>query len=313
MTDQKDDERMLEQLFAHAKARPMPPAADMEEIRSALYAEWDAVTGRRVWLRRAGAIAAAAAAAAIVVWTTIGVTPPAPLATLAQIERVQGVVGMRVGDALATGDTIATGSGQLALRLAGGGSLRLGPQTRLRLTGDATAELTAGVAYFDSEGARGTQPFAITTGLGTVRDVGTQFVVRVDAAQLEVGVRDGRVALDAGTARDEAAAGDKLIVAAGSDIRRESIAAVGDDWAWAEELAPPFDIDGRQLGEFLDWFEQQTGREVVFADADTERRARETVLRGSIDLAPLPKLAAVETLTNFTFSVDGARVVIASR
>jgi ferric-dicitrate binding protein FerR (iron transport regulator) len=313
MKDEKDDERMLEQLFAHAKARPMPPAADMDEIRSALYAEWDALTGRRVWLRRAGAIAAAAAAAAIVVWTTIGVTPPMALATVAQIERVQGVVGMRIGDALTAGDTLATGSGQLALRLASGGSLRLGPQTRLQFTGDAVAELTAGVVYFDSEGERGAQPFAITTALGTVRDVGTQFLVRVAAAQLEIGVREGRVALEAGNARGEAAAGDKLVVAAPGDIRRDSIAAVGDDWAWAEKLAPPFDIDGQQLGDFLVWFTQQTGREVVFADANAERVARETVLNGSIDLEPLPKLAAVMTLTDLTYSVDGARVVIASR
>jgi hypothetical protein len=64
-----EPERLLEQLFARAKPRPMPSPEVTEEIRQALYAEWDAVTSRRVWLRRAGALAATAAAFALVFWT----------------------------------------------------------------------------------------------------------------------------------------------------------------------------------------------------------------------------------------------------
>lgn len=309
----KDAERMLEQVFAHAKPRPLPPAADMEEIRQALYAEWDAVTGPRVWLRRAGALAAAAAALAVVVWTTLDVAPPVALPRVASVERVQGVIGVRIGDAFEPGATIATGSGQVALRLESGGSLRLGPQSRLELSSEHEARLTAGVLYFDSEDERGAEPFTIATPFATVRDVGTQFLVRADAAQLEVGVREGRVAVEAGADRAAASAGDKLVVTAVGGVRRDTIASSGDEWAWAEKLAPPFDIDGRQLGDFLAWFEQQTGRSVVFADSEAERVARETKLSGSIDLEPLAKLAAVLTLTDLTYTLDGTRVVISRR
>jgi ferric-dicitrate binding protein FerR (iron transport regulator) len=224
-----ETERLLERLFAHAKPRPTPPPAVTEEIRQALYAEWDAVTSRRVWLRRAGALAATAAAFALVFWTTVGVNPPQSLPMLASVERVQGVIGMRLGDELSTGAVVATGSGQLALRLASGGSLRLGSQTRLQLTGASSAELTAGVVYFDSEGGRASQPFTLTTELGTVRDVGTQFMVRAESEQLEVGVREERVALTRDADQGEATAGDKLIVAAAAPgIRRDSIATFGD-------------------------------------------------------------------------------------
>jgi ferric-dicitrate binding protein FerR (iron transport regulator) len=309
-----DSERMLERLFAHAKPRPMPPAADTEEIRRAVYAEWDAVTGRRVWLRRAGALAATAAAFALVFWAVVGVDPPQSLPMLASVERVQGVIGMRLGDELPTGAVVATGSGQLGLRLASGGSLRLGPQTRLQLTGASSAELTAGVVYFDSENGRSAQSLAITTALGTVRDVGTQFMVRVEPELLEVGVRQGRVALTRDADQSDAAAGDKLVVAAAAaGIRRDSIATFGDEWAWVERVAPPFDIDGRVLNDFLGWFERQTGRTVVFADPAAERVARATILNGSIDLEPLPKLAAVLALTDLTYSLEGERVVISAR
>ena len=104
-----ETERLLERLLAHAKPRPMPPPEVTEEIRQALYAEWDAVTSRRVWLRRAGALAATAAAFALVFWTTVGVDRPQSLPMLASIERVQGVIGMRLGDELHTGAVVATG------------------------------------------------------------------------------------------------------------------------------------------------------------------------------------------------------------
>ena len=54
MSNERDEpqgpERTLKELFAHAEPRPMPPAADTEEIRRAVLAEWEAVTGpRRDW------------------------------------------------------------------------------------------------------------------------------------------------------------------------------------------------------------------------------------------------------------------------
>jgi len=63
-------EGVLTELFAHAKPRPQPPAADTEEIRRAVFAEWDAVTGRRVWRKRAGFAAAASVLLAVGLWVS---------------------------------------------------------------------------------------------------------------------------------------------------------------------------------------------------------------------------------------------------
>src|SRR5688572_7922574 len=94
MSNHKDEdraaERMLTQLFAHAKPRPPPPAADTEEIRRAVYAEWDAVTGRRVWRMRASLAAAASVLLAVGLWIGGGLRPAAPPAAVARVERVQG-------------------------------------------------------------------------------------------------------------------------------------------------------------------------------------------------------------------------------
>jgi ferric-dicitrate binding protein FerR (iron transport regulator) len=310
----------LSDLFAHAAPREQPPEIDATEIRRAVYAEWDAVTGRRVLLRRIGTWAAAAAVVGAAVLLTVGTEPTAPRATVAQVERLVGTVqivaggattAVHVGDAIAAGATLATGSGQVALRLAAGGSLRVAPQTRLTLTAANSAALEAGALYFDSEGAspRG-DAFAVVTAHGTLRDVGTQFVATVDTARLEVGVRDGRVALTRGTASTAVATGERITVGNSAEVVRESLPTFGRDWAWAERLAPPFDIDGRRLVDFLEWVADQTGRTLAFADPAVERVARETVLNGSIDLEPVPKLMAVLTLTDLDCSIEGARLLI---
>jgi ferric-dicitrate binding protein FerR (iron transport regulator) len=316
-----DAENVLRDLFAHAAPRANPPAADAEEIRRAVYAEWDALARRRKRVGRLGALAAAAAVTAAAVLLTVGRQPSGPLEAVAHVERLVGAVQviadgrtlpLHAGDDLARGATLTTGSGQVALRLVSGGSLRVAPQARVTLTAANEAELDAGALYFDSEHAavRG-EPFAVVTALGTLRDVGTQFAASVNSTRLEVGVREGRVALARRTDSTEVASGEKVTVE-GPAIRREPLSTFGADWAWAERLAPPFDTDGRRLIEVLEWVAAQTGRTLAFADIALERTARETVLSGSIDLEPLPKLVAVLAVTDpdLDYAIERERLLI---
>lgn len=319
----KEAESTLTGLFAHAKPRPLPPAADAEEIRRAVYAEWDVVTRRRVWMRRSGFAAAVSMLVVVALWVGSGMNPSALPPAVALVERVQGTVDggdddarLAVGSALIAGNTVSTGAGQVALRVASGGSLRVGPQSVIVLTGTDTAELVAGVLYFDSEDQRSGAEFAVTTELGTVRDVGTQFLVRLSGnrSQLDVGVRDGRALLTKDGDSGSAGVGERLVARRNAtSIRRDVMATFGSEWDWAEKLAPPFEIDGRTVSAFLAWFAAQTGRSVVFGSPAAERLARDTVLNGSIDLEPLQKLLAVLALTDLTYALEEERVVINTR
>jgi hypothetical protein len=312
-------ERQFAQLFAHAQPRPQPPAGDTEEIRRAVLAEWEAVTGRRVLRKRAGLATAAAALLAAVIYVGGGRDPAVTAPLLASVERVQGAVetgaGSRlaVGSGIVAGTEILTGEGRLALRLASGGSLRVAARSRVVLVSEDEAGLVSGMLYFDSEAGRSGAEFSVATELGRIRDVGTQFVVQVDedAQRLDVGVRDGRIVLARAGESESAAVGERLVVTPEENaVRREPMATFGAEWEWAERLAPPFDIDGRTVNEFLEWFAAQTGRTIEFADAAADRLARDTVLNGSIDLEPLQKLAAVDALTDLSFALEGERVVV---
>ena len=325
MSNQRDldveRERLLRQLFAQAEPRPQPPPSDTEEVRRAVLAEWEAVTGWRVWRKRAafGAVAAAALVTAFV-YVGGGPAPSVPAPLVARVEQVQGVVttatGARLvaGSGVVAGTRLDTGEGQIGLRLASGGSLRVAARSRVVFVGSDEAELLAGALYFDSEAQR-TSEFAVMTDLGRVRDVGTQFLVRLDDERLDVGVREGLVNVTRDATSDTAHAGERLVATqATNDLRRDSLPTFGGDWEWAERLAPPFDTNGRALGEFLAWFEAQTGRTVVFADAAVERTMRPAVLSGSVgDEPPMQKLSAVLALNDLTYLLDGDRVVIEMR
>jgi hypothetical protein len=325
VSDQRDQdaerERRLRQLFAQVRPRPQPPAEHAAEIRQAVLSEWEAVSGRRIFRRRAGLAAAAAAVLAAVVYVGSGPDPGAPLPLVASIERVEGVVTTATGArlALASGLTpgaeLVTGEGQAALRLASGGSLRIAAGSRVVLTSGDEVELAAGMLYYDSEDRPAGRQLTVTTELGRIRDIGTQFLARLDESGelLEVGVRDGRVALARAGGSGSAGVGERLVATQQeSEIRREPMATFGADWAWVERLAPPFETDGRTVGEFLDWFAAQTGRTVTFADPEAELRAAE-VVRGSIDAEPMQKLAAVLVLADLAFAIEGERVVIRRR
>jgi len=305
----------LRDLFAHIGPRAAPPAADEAEIRSALFAEWDALTSRRVRFKRFGAAAAAAVVIAGFAALLLR-TSTAPAAVVASVERVRGDaevdgVALAVGSQIPSSARVVTHSGQVALRLEGGGSLRLAPQTALTFGAAGRASLDAGAVYFDSEHGAPAARLEVRTALGTLRDVGTQFVARLGGDRLEVGVRDGRVAIARDADSIDVRAGERVSVANGASApRRETIATFGADWDWAERLAPPFAIDGRTLIDFLHWAEEQTGRTLVFEDAASEQLARDTVLSGSIDLEPLQKLAAVIATTDLDYSLDGERILI---
>jgi hypothetical protein len=305
----------LRDLFAHVGPRAAPPASVEAEIRAAVFAEWDTLMRRRVLFRRLGAAAAAAVIVGVFAALLLR-TGTTPTAVVASVERVRGNVevdgvALVIGSQVANAGRIQTHGGQVALRLVSGGSLRLAPQTELTFSGSGLANLNAGAVYFDSEDGAATRRLEVQTALGTLRDVGTQFVARLVSDQLEVGVRGGSVAITRAGDSINVRPGERVSVASGASTpRRQAIATFGDDWSWAERLAPPFAIDGRPLIEFLHWVEAQTGRTLVFADAASEQASRDTVLSGSIDLEPLQKLAAVMATTDLGYALAGERIVI---
>ena len=66
------------------------------------------------------------------------------------------------------------------------------------------------------------------------------------------------------------------------------------DWAWAEQIAPEFALEGRSLRTFLDWAARETGFTMRLASPDLARSADGIWLHGSAaGLTPSQALEAV--------------------
>jgi len=281
--------------------RPSIPPERAARIEQATRATWEGTLARRAHGHRLRLWAALAAAAVVVAGAGLMLrtrsTPPAIAEVIGRVEIATGEVSsrpaaaeqvpgrLRAGDGVAVGTVVTTMDGRVALRLASGHSLRLDAGTHLRALSERTLALERGAVYVDSGGtaraASGT--IVIRTPLGEVRDIGTQFEVRMLAASLRVRVREGTVSLAGRGATHEMAAGEELTVDPAGLAVRGRVDPHGAAWAWSEAVARFGDLQGRSLREFLDWYARERGVRLELVGEGLTTEADTIILAGSIE------------------------------
>jgi FecR-like protein len=334
-----EDEAVVGRLVGEAGKRPELPAEELAWVRQAVRAAWDArPTSPSVTApapSRRGAVAAALAAglaAAIGLawwWSTVRPRPVVVLASVTAFKgdaRAAGAQGdsrpLAVGQSLSGGVELRTAAasgghpGFVSVRLASGGNLRLDAGSRVRLLDLRAVGLMEGALYVDSGANERAAPVVVRTPLGEVRELGTQFTVRLEpgARELRVRVREGSVATTAGGDSHTARAGQELVVDHRGRIALRQAAASGADWAWVLASAPPFAGDGRTVAELLAWVTHETGWRLRF-EGNAEREAATAVLHGETGALP-PDRAAFALLPGAGLEAelrDGTLIVRAAR
>lgn len=326
-------------MFAQAGPRPQVPERDLARIRAAARVEWQAQVvarqGRRLRVRR---LVPAVVATGLLVAVGIGwwwkdrarPVDPTPIAT---VELLRGDVRVRqspdgwsprhgeptMGDTLVAGTTLVTGArgepGMLAVALVDGESVRMDSGTRVRLVSRRRLALETGTLYADSGvSTGGGEGLEIVTAWGSVRDVGTQFEVRVaedEEVALRVRVREGRIAVASGGASHTVGAGQELRMRADRTVSRHPIERHGAAWNWTLAAAPGIDIDGRTLSSFLDWACRETGWELRYADAEAARAAAQIRLQGTIEgLTPDQAVRAVLPGSRFDSRLEDGTLTV---
>jgi ferric-dicitrate binding protein FerR (iron transport regulator) len=310
--------------LAGARAR-VPPDRE-QRVRHAVLDECRAVAGRRRLRRRAIAAATALAIAALaVVAVRIGVRSPAappPGGVVATVERLEGsgasvrvrersrpTASLRQADTLRTGDEITTGAdGRAALRLTEDISLRLDRSSTARLVSRETIELAAGALYVDS--GRESPSLEVRTALGVIRDIGTQFEVRLESNALRIRVRSGIVEVHQSARIVPARAGTEVLVDASGATSR-GVAPYGPAWEWASGLAPTFEIEGRPLAAFLAHLCREHGWTLTYSTSALDREASGIILHGSVDgLEPADALEAVLSTSGLAHRLEQGDLIV---
>lgn len=325
--DRAGEPDALGELIRVAGRRPVPRPEDLERVRSASRAAWQATVRSRRRRRRVVALAAAVVLAAIGFGTVIALRPPALVATAVIVQGRAQVLPAGQEDWMPlTADGVRISAGTRLRTVAGGRaafdlaglSLRVDSGSELTFTSPGLVRLKAGTVYVESGEDHHTRGLVIDTAFGAVRDLGTQFEVRALSTGLRLRVREGRVNLhrSAQGSSLEAVAGEQLLLEASGQVRRRAIAPDDPDWSWAEALATPLRIDGQSAFDVLSWAARESGRRLVFADPDAELRARSAVLSGGQRMKLTPAQAmriAVATSGGLQASLGDGTLVVRSR
>jgi ferric-dicitrate binding protein FerR (iron transport regulator) len=190
---------------------------------------------------------------------------------------------MGVGSGVTAEDIVGTGHEVVAaFVLAGGTSLRVNEESRLRIISGNALVLERGSVYLDTGAAAPGVGVEVRTPLGVIRDVGTRFEVLASDGRVRVRVRDGEIVFARGTSTATATRGTELSVDAGVVMTR-TIPLFGEEWAWLAKTPEKFALEGRSLADFLEWVSRETGFTVVFEADGLAARARGMTLQGSID------------------------------
>jgi len=341
-----DDDREVGALLGVVGRRPEIPREDLDAIVGAARVAWReqvAEVAARRGSRRMGTVARVVGLAAVLVlalgvlWWWSGSRSAGVEVTVAQIEAVSGPVGIRAaggevatvarGQSVGPGAEIETGGtgegpGLLSLLLGGGVTVRADSGTLLRIASAEELELLRGAIYVDTgiDGpapAEGVHGIEVRTVVGTARDVGTRFAVRLlDPREpvLRLRVRDGAVQVEQRGRSFRAGSGDELVLHQDGTVERRQTSAWGDDWEWVLAAAPAFELEGRTLAELLGWVSRETGWNMRYEDEGLASSAEEITLHGSLgalrpDQAPfavLPGAGLEGTLDGDTLTVRRA-------
>ena len=327
------DDAVLETLFKHAGPRQSAPSSVKAEVFATVDQVWKHKVESRRRRRRNWALAASLLAAAglgSVVWWNSDLeprqTPPVETESIASLEAwfSQGTVPpIETGSLLAAGTEVSTVEGErAAIRLHTGVSLRLGPSTRARLIESDQIELITGVVYVDSGPSpvmgpenqpitRTVDPkIEIRTHLGHATNIGTQFELRLNSEQLRVQVREGIVRLAVDDRTHDAEAGTGVSVNVEGEVSRHVLPG-SQDWSWAIDTAPPFQLEGSTLAQVLRWVSRETGWTLRFEDKALEKEAQTIVTHGSLDgLTPAQAPELVVPSAGLAYSLDQDTLLI---
>jgi ferric-dicitrate binding protein FerR (iron transport regulator) len=316
-----EDDEALQALLRCAGRRPAPP----DEVAAAVYQHsrraWLAQVQRRKAQHRGYAWAAGLVAFVMASWGAWKLYPHQVLGTVAPGQgivivhtRWHPLAGRREGDVY-EGDELQTGAAGALLHRADGYELSVSGHARLAFEAASTVRVWRGRLYVQTYRVPRSRNLVVSTELGSIEHLGTQFLVEREADGLLVAVRDGRVAMHyLRHPALELYEGEAARVGPDGKLQRWELSAFDNIWDWADALASPLVINGQSLHAVLSQIAQRAGLALRFSTPAAESDARTLVLHGEpLVLTPRDALAAVLATTTLSGTTVDREILVGAR
>lgn len=316
------DEQQLAQLLRAAGPRSQMPNDMAQRLTEHFDKELNVARQRRRGWRPTLALAASVALLAVG-WAMLiqpfNSTAGPGVATLVAVhgpvivngERYQA--GQSIG--LAEFDSLQTGERGYAMLRTEKHSIRVNDNSVLDIHADGVS-LSSGEVYIASlnEAIDEGSSLNVRTRFGVVRDIGTQFLVKVSSNRLETLVRKGTIELQFEQQRVRAQADDSAaqrVEFDGTEWQRSSTAAYGPRWQWLQKITERFDPNGKTVAEVLSWIADETGEQIHYANKALQQRALAGTVHGlDSELDPNQSLSLILATSDLAADRDSQPGVI---
>ena len=332
----------ITELLHHADARESAPDATKQRIKSQLKAQWRQKNSQRkkrnIWLA-SGTFASALSVFMLMIFNG-QMFSDNQVTNNVMLARVQGDVktsfsssrdeslqGNNINNTmdlktLPVGTMIETLSDGLAtLTLHTGGDLRLHHNSQLIVNSHNEFTLSFGTVYFDSgkgdltiAGSRmadldkqkpSLSAITIKTLHGNIQDIGTQFQVSSNTSTLQVSVREGLINLHNEQGKKVVNQGFKLTEQSNGSFEEVAISPQDQSWQWVNDAAPSFNLEGKNLHQFLVWISREHGLVLHFNQKHTEKLSKFIILHGDINGLDLEQaLNTVFATTELSYRIE---------
>ncbi|MEQ9450237.1 MAG: FecR family protein [Pseudomonadales bacterium] len=328
MNDNDRNNDLIGRLLNYSGALPKDNEETKQAAKARLERVWlESVAQQRALQRQSRLVRFAAAA--IVVMAVVGLVrnvtlqpEPVALATIVQQTGVNFTGGDDSATSVFADELVRTAhQGTLTLMLNNGTVILLDDSTTLTLQGPEQISLLGGRVYVDSPGMDSN--VIIDTSWGTVRDIGTQFELDVNAHRMQAALREGSIQMSLfGSAEPIVAGaadgrGDVVRVdAATMQVSKDTRPTTSPKWDWTRSMVPAFPAGRHSFAAVIAWVARQTGREVSYSRHILETEAQN-------EIVDWPSIAAtgaeatvaqlVETTSHFTLSFSETTVEVSDR
>jgi ferric-dicitrate binding protein FerR (iron transport regulator) len=331
--DQNERDDAADRALHEGLRTPGLSAEAMQRIRQATQQEWRAVTQaespvvtrrpNRRWLSLAAA-ASVAVIAGVLGWNSFIAGAANNGAVVGELVRSEspGIVEsrfLRRDTLLGRGAVLRAGQsfdvrGDSLVELAGGGNLRLARASVFDVVSANAVKLERGELYVDiPPGSRGSDRFRVVTPAGEFRHVGTQFAVAIVNGSTRLRVLEGIVLWRATGGDSTVSAGTEVVIDSKRAVTRRPIPTAGREWAWAESMAPDFEIENRPVMDFLAWFSRETGRKLELADDEARKQTATILMHGNVHgMTTMEALSAVMAATTLRFELPEGAIRVSS-
>ncbi len=316
-----EDDQALEALLRWAGRRPMPPPETATAVYQHARQAWLAQVRRRKLVLRGWAWAAGLGAILMAAWGGAHLYPRQVMATIAPGQAAwirhtfwHPFAGTRAGE-LFEGDAVQTGAEGATLERGDGTELRMSRNTHVSFDSASTIRLGRGGLYVQTHDVQSNRNLVVSTDLGNVEHLGTQFLVERGNEAMVTAVRDGRVLVHyLNRPAVELQNGEAASVDPHGQLKRWDLSIFDSVWDWSDALATPLPIEGQSLYAVLTSIAQRSGLVLRFSTPAAEAEARGLALHGApLALQPRDAMPAVLATTTLTGTTVNREILISAR